>query len=67
MAAWPYMNTCPDVECCVAQSESENPASGRLLARAYRNPTERWRDRHGATQHTHRVRDVRSGLGCAVE
>eukprot|EP00965_Chrysotila_dentata_P031269 1040980-Pleurochrysis_carterae.AAC.1 len=34
MAACPYMNTCPDVECRVAQSESENPASGRLSARA---------------------------------
>eukprot|EP00965_Chrysotila_dentata_P256543 6212574-Pleurochrysis_carterae.AAC.2 len=28
MAAWLYMKTWPDVECLVAQSESEKPAIG---------------------------------------
>eukprot|EP00965_Chrysotila_dentata_P128157 4237003-Pleurochrysis_carterae.AAC.1 len=28
MAAWLYKNTWPDVECLVAQSESEKPATG---------------------------------------
>eukprot|EP00965_Chrysotila_dentata_P106615 3521451-Pleurochrysis_carterae.AAC.1 len=44
-AALPYRKTCPEVECLVAQSGSENPASGRLSARAYRNPTDIWRDK----------------------
>eukprot|EP00965_Chrysotila_dentata_P008083 263727-Pleurochrysis_carterae.AAC.3 len=45
MAARPYINTCPDVEWRVAQSESENPARGGLSARAYRSPTARWCER----------------------
>eukprot|EP00965_Chrysotila_dentata_P219232 6191012-Pleurochrysis_carterae.AAC.1 len=34
MAARPYMNTWPEVEWRVAQSESENPVSGGLSVRA---------------------------------
>eukprot|EP00965_Chrysotila_dentata_P192841 6175401-Pleurochrysis_carterae.AAC.1 len=34
MAACPYMNTWPDVECRVAQSESENPVRGVPSERA---------------------------------
>eukprot|EP00965_Chrysotila_dentata_P095764 3165552-Pleurochrysis_carterae.AAC.1 len=30
MAACPYMKTCPEVECRVAQSESEKPARGSV-------------------------------------
>eukprot|EP00965_Chrysotila_dentata_P044621 1483127-Pleurochrysis_carterae.AAC.2 len=45
IAALPYRKTCPEVECFVAQSESKSPASGRLSARAYRSPTDMWRDK----------------------
>eukprot|EP00965_Chrysotila_dentata_P061229 2028252-Pleurochrysis_carterae.AAC.1 len=41
MAAWLYMHTYPDVECFVAQSESENPAS-EATERSKRRPMERW-------------------------
>eukprot|EP00965_Chrysotila_dentata_P097426 3219983-Pleurochrysis_carterae.AAC.1 len=41
MAAWLYMNTYPDVECCVAQFESKNPLS-EAAERSKRRPMERW-------------------------
>eukprot|EP00965_Chrysotila_dentata_P245639 6206681-Pleurochrysis_carterae.AAC.2 len=42
MEALPYINTWPEVEWRVAQSESEKPAKGSASARAYRRPTDRW-------------------------
>eukprot|EP00965_Chrysotila_dentata_P185897 6137320-Pleurochrysis_carterae.AAC.1 len=40
MAAWLYKKTYPEVECLVAQSESEYPCMGISL-REKRSPTER--------------------------
>eukprot|EP00965_Chrysotila_dentata_P028032 932032-Pleurochrysis_carterae.AAC.3 len=40
IAAWLYTKTYPDVECRVAQPESECPCTG-TLSRENRSPTER--------------------------
>eukprot|EP00965_Chrysotila_dentata_P208710 6184857-Pleurochrysis_carterae.AAC.1 len=49
MAALLYMKTYPDVECLVAQSETENPATD-AFTRQKRRPTERWCDRYMRTR-----------------
>eukprot|EP00965_Chrysotila_dentata_P126883 4196807-Pleurochrysis_carterae.AAC.1 len=43
------MNTYPDVECLVAQSESENPVTG-AFTRQKRRPIERWCDKYMRTR-----------------
>eukprot|EP00965_Chrysotila_dentata_P241301 6204198-Pleurochrysis_carterae.AAC.1 len=49
MAARLYIKTYPDVECLVAQFESENPVTG-VSARQKRRPMERWCDKYMRTR-----------------
>eukprot|EP00965_Chrysotila_dentata_P018221 606051-Pleurochrysis_carterae.AAC.1 len=51
MAAWLYIKTYPDVECLVAQFESENPVTG-VFARQKHRPMERWCDMYISTRCT---------------
>eukprot|EP00965_Chrysotila_dentata_P070059 2314132-Pleurochrysis_carterae.AAC.2 len=43
------MKTYPDVECLVAQFESENPVTG-VFTRQNRRPMERWYDKYISTR-----------------
>eukprot|EP00965_Chrysotila_dentata_P110833 3662976-Pleurochrysis_carterae.AAC.1 len=70
MAALPYRKTCPEVECRVAQSESEKPVRGRLsiaqnalcrVLHVLRGTG------HGAAEHAHSVGDVWTRLCRAVK
>eukprot|EP00965_Chrysotila_dentata_P076752 2534054-Pleurochrysis_carterae.AAC.1 len=59
MAAWLYMNTYPEVECFVAQSESEKPSTD-VGERSNLRPLERWWERYIRTR---RAASSSSGVG----